>query len=283
MRPLIDGDILLHELGWSGGFKDKETKEVLLMEFDFVADLLDKKLTDICKEVNASESPLIFITNSEWIQEVSHRLIHEVPDYYPLFRHKFAVTKPYKGNRKNPKPFHFANIIVYLDTHYDLVISSDGYEADDELCIMQCSDINDTVICSRDKDLRICPGWHYSWECGNQPSVGPVFTDELGWLELNAKGKVFGYGKKFFYYQLLMGDGADNIPGLPGFGEKTAYKLLKDVGSVEECHKLVKEAYKSKMEDQAKEYFLEQANLLWMLQERGKFYGSKILATETSN
>lgn len=274
MKPLIDGDILLHELGWSGEFKDKETGEMTLMEFDFVSDLLDKKIANICADTYSDEPPLIFITNSEWIQEISKRLRHDVPKYKPIFRHKFAVTKPYKGNRKNPKPFHFNNIIVYLDANYDMVISSDGYEADDELCMAQYGR-EDTVICSRDKDLRICPGWHYTWECAGQRAVGPVFTDELGWLEITTHGKIIGYGKKFFYYQMLMGDNTDHIPGLPGTGTKGAYKLLVDIPTVAECHAAVKQAYIDKIgKETAKEYFLEQANLLWMIHEKGVFFES---------
>lgn len=275
MLPLIDADILLHELGWSGEFKDKGTGKYTLMDFDFVADLLDKKIVDICTEAEGTEPPILFITNSEWIQSISKRLVHDVPPYEPIFRYALAKTRPYKGNRKNPKPFHFNNIIVHLDANYDLRISSEGYEADDMMCMMQYANQDKTIICSRDKDLRICPGWHYSWECGGQRSVGPILTDELGWLELR-KGKVLGYGKKFFYYQMLVGDSADHIPGLQGWGQVKAYKTLEGLETVEDCHKTVEQAYIDIVgEEGAEEYFMEQANLLWMIHERGVYFGSK--------
>ena len=35
----------------------------------------------------------------------------------------------------------------------------------------------------------------------------------------------------------LMGDPSDNIPGVPGVGEKTALKLLKEYGSIENVYK----------------------------------------------
>ena len=35
----------------------------------------------------------------------------------------------------------------------------------------------------------------------------------------------------------LMGDASDNIPGVPGVGEKTAIKLLKEYGSIENLYK----------------------------------------------
>lgn len=141
---------------------------------------------------------------------------------------------------------------------YDFVLSQDGLEADDALALDQTED---TIICSRDKDLRIVPGWHYSWECGKQREIGPHNTDSIGSLYKDGD-KVIGYGMKFFYYQMLIGDGVDNIPGLHGVGPAKAFKILEPLVTVEEMEKAVKDMYKER--GATKEFFIEQARLLWM-------------------
>lgn len=275
MTPLIDGDILLHEMGWSGEFKDKETGDPILLDFDYVADLVEKKLQIICIETGATQPPIIFLSNNEWLNEQQNKrrkwLGEPTVECTPCFRYEKAKTKVYKGTRKNKKPFHFFNIASWLLHNYRCIISSGGLEADDEMCIYQRNH-EDTIICSRDKDLRICPGWHYSWECGTQPSHGPVETDAFGWLETRKNGETMGYGLSFFYYQMLIGDSADNIPGLPGCGPVRAKKILDGAKTEMDLFNKVKDAYKEKFGSKSKEYFLEQASLLWMIQERGKGY-----------
>lgn len=275
MTPLIDGDILLHEIGWSSEFKDKDTGEPILFDWDKTELLLTEKIKLIEMEVGATAPPVIFLSDSKEFRAIDNRLRkfrgEELIPFTKNFRYEVAKTKPYKGNRKNPKPFHFHNISSYLLHNYETIISSDGYEADDEIAIYQMSH-TDTIICSRDKDLRICPGHHYSWECGGQRSIGPEYTDRLGRLYKDDRDEVIGYGMKFFYFQMLAGDAADNIPGLPGKGKAFAFKLLEECKEEREMFELVQSAYKEKMGDQAKEYFREQADLLWIVQERGKRY-----------
>lgn len=260
VKPLIDGDILLHEIGWSGEFKDKETGEEILLDPEHVLDLLDKKIENICYEVGATEPPLIFLSDNEYIARREKR------PYVKGFRYEVAKTRPYKGNRINPKPYHFYNILAYIMGAYDYVVSSGGLEADDEICFEQYQneDKYDTIICSRDKDVRICPGWHYSWECGKQRAIGPTYTDSLGWLEKKEGGEILGYGLSFFYYQMLVGDTADYIPGLPGFGKAKAWELLHEVKDAIKMKEIVVESYKEVMGEKANEYYKEQANLLWM-------------------
>lgn len=276
MQPLLDGDILLHELGWSGEFKDKDTGEEILFTFDRVAELLDDKIKFICEDVGATKPPIIYISNSEWLVEQINkerkRLGEETKVFVPNFRYDYAKSTPYKGNRVNAKPFHFYNIIAYLRANYEVVISHDGLEADDMMCIEQVNRPNDTIICSRDKDLRICPGWHFSWECGKQKAIGPVETDRIGWLEKREDGSILGYGLKFFYFQMLVGDTSDTIPGLKGAGKAFAFKLLDPLKTEKELFNAVKQAYKDKMGEASKEYFLEQASLLWIRQQKDQGY-----------
>ena len=60
-----------------------------------------------------------------------------------------------------------------------------------------------------------------------------------------------------------MGDTADNNPGLPGVGEKTATKLLLEYGSVENAHAHVEDIKPNK----AKNAFLEHYDLAILSKE----------------
>lgn len=237
--------------------------------------MLDEKIRVICHECDADEPPTLFISSSDkavamWNRSASY-FDRPTLEHEPNFRYLVAKTKPYKGTRHNPKPFHFYNILAYMLSHYNVVMSAGGVEADDEVCIAQREAIDlgqETTICSRDKDLRICKGRHYSWECGKQGAIGPETTDSFGWLEKKSNGEVYGYGLLFFLFQMLTGDSADNIPGLPGVGAVAAWKMLNEVGTKKEAIKLVKNKYKEVLGDESKDYFLEQGSLLFMIQRR---------------
>lgn len=263
VKALIDSDILLHEVGWSGEFKDKETGELVLLPFSKVQEILDGKIEDILHQVGTEESPILFFSSSEDLCRLATQVDGVEREHIPNFRYDRAVSKPYKGTRKQPKPFHFLNIAAYLMSSYDFCISTNGLEADDELGIYQYSH-EDTIICSRDKDLRMIPGLHYSWECGKQREVGPYNTDELGILYKEGK-KVLGYGFKFFYYQMLVGDAVDNIPGLMGYGPVKAFNIIEPLKSEQALRQAVVKEYK--MTEQSKDYFDEQHDLLWIKRE----------------
>lgn len=293
MRPLIDSDILLYELGFSS--QQVIDGEVVPNSWEFVQDLLEKRIKLICDEVEATEPPLMFLTATPRINKLLNRerKRQDLPpkEYVENFRVEVAKEKVYKSGRKPDKPFHFYNLLSYILTNYETYVDETGLEADDAMVIHQHTrwkqGLYDTIICSRDKDVRQCPGWHYSWEVGNQASIGPLFVDDFGMLEhknageRDAKGKlkpakIFGTGQKFFYYQLMNGDSVDAIPGLKGKGPVFAYNLLKDASTVRECYELVAEKYVQAWGDHWKIKFREMANLLWMVRERDE-KGEKIL------
>jgi hypothetical protein len=160
MKPLIDADVLRYEIGAICEGDDGP------LHFDHVARTIDQKIQEICLSARGDEPPTLYLTGEG------------------NFREKIAVTKPYKGNRKGEKPYHFDNITTYMVGNYDTVIV-EGMEADDAMSIRQTRE-GDTVICTRDKDLRMVPGWHYGWECGAQREYELREVREPGWLPLRS-------------------------------------------------------------------------------------------------
>ena len=183
MTPLIDGDLICYEVGFSSQKKEvnPETgeEEVVPASWDFVQDLVDKRVALICDEVRATTPPKIYLTNTHYVNKLlnKRRKFTEEKEvvYVDNFRNEVAKEKAYKAGRKREKPFHFKNIVNYLLSHYNAIVNENGLEADDQICIEQYSaykngELN-TIICSRDKDLRQCPGWTFAWEMGNQASI----------------------------------------------------------------------------------------------------------------
>lgn len=247
MTPLIDGDILVYEVGSVAEYGWDE-----IPPFTVAESFLISRIDGICSAVGATEPPIIYLTGKD------------------NFRNDIAKRKPYKGNRKDVvKPYHYRNIIVYLKSVYGAIVV-EGMEADDAMCIEQTKrlEAKDTIICTRDKDLRQCPGWHYGWESGKQGEFYPRWVDELGELEKNEKGKVVGTGLKFFYTQILTGDTVDNIPGCPKIGPVKAYNALADLNTEAELYQTVLDFYLDAYDDETAEAEMyEQAQLVWMVRE----------------
>lgn len=249
MKPLIDGDILLYEIASTCQGID-ENGEVFVMSFDHVRERVDKVVAQICHQAGGDSSPTIYLTGKG------------------NFREQIAKRKGYKTGRPPEKPFHYHNIKGYLIHEYGAIVV-DGMEADDAMCIHQISSLaigEKTIICSRDKDLKQCLGYHFSWECGKQPSFGPFFVDGYGDLTLN-KGKLTGYGSKWFLAQCLMGDTTDTIPGIKGFGPVKTFKSLSETTSYTEGLAVVIDCYKEAYGDTWREEMLEQGRLVWMIRE----------------
>ena len=53
----------------------------------------------------------------------------------------------------------------------------------------------------------------------------------------------------------LMGDSSDNIPGIPGVGEKTATKIIAEFGSIENAHDHLEEIKPNKAKESLREHY----------------------------
>lgn len=248
MQPLLDADILTYELGFAA--QKVINGEIVPLPVEEVNALVDNKIKEICASVYATEHPILYLTGKS------------------NFRHDIAKQQEYKGGRKAQKPFHWKYIRSYMEAAWGAIVV-DGMEADDAICIEQTKRLHlkDTIICSRDKDLRQCPGFHYTWECGKQGQCGPEWVDELGYLKLKGPKKVIGTGLKFFYSQVLTGDSTDTYGGLPGCGPIRAFAILNECNSDEEMYNVVLEAFQFKYGEEAEERLLEQGRLAWMVRE----------------
>lgn len=240
--PLIDGDILRYEIGFAAetGWKaiSKEMNwENIIPPFRYVEKLLLSRLDYIKEMVGTTKTSIIYLTEGH------------------TFRYDLAKTKPYKGTRKDNKPWHYKNLSVYIRDVLGAEVVT-GIEADDAMSIRHTENYGSTIICSRDKDLRQVPGWFYSWELGKQPSFGPCLIDNPGTLEISDdKKKLIATGLVAFYGQVLTGDRVDNIPGLDKCGPVAALNLLKDEPDMLD---IVRQEYNDD------ELLLEQGRLCWM-------------------
>lgn len=182
------------------------------------------------------------------------------------FRTEIAKARQYKERASN-KPFHYHNIKAYIKGKYEYH-QQEPLEADDLLAIEQTKRGLETIICTRDKDLRAVPGWHYGWELGNQPQYGPKLVEGIGEIRLsNDRKSIKGEGLLFFYSQCLTGDSVDTVPGLPRFGPVKAFQLLTGCPDEFTAFSRVRKVYSDFYDELGDAALLEQGQLLWMVRE----------------
>jgi 5'-3' exonuclease len=141
---------------------------------------------------------------------------------------RYSIYPEYKAQRlKVPKPEFLQDVKDYLVDEYDAEVS-EGCEADDRLGVDQHIYIEqgiDSRIVSIDKDLDQIIGYHYNPKHKREYVISP--NDSI----------------RFFYYQLLVGDSADNIKGAKGIGPKKAESILQDCVTELEHYEAVKDYF----------------------------------------
>lgn len=149
----------------------------------------------------------------------------------------------YKAQREaTPEDIKRAIPIIkeLLEAYHIPVLQVDGYEADDvigTLAIRLGNDYSDSTDAKATEVFMLTPDKDYGQLVSDQvkifrPRHGGGY-ETMGPKEVCEK---YGIEKTSQVIDLLalMGDSADNFPGCPGVGEKTAVKLINEFGSVEQ-------------------------------------------------
>ena len=148
----------------------------------------------------------------------------------PTFRHK--MFDAYKAGRR-PMPEELA---LQLPVAKELlsalgfaVLELEGYEADDILGTL-------ATMCDReDHEAYLLTGDRDSLQLISD-HVHVLLATNNDTIDMSEEAFFAKYGVKstqFVDVKALMGDSSDNIPGVPGIGEKTALKLIAEYGSLD--------------------------------------------------
>ena len=168
----------------------------------------------------------------------------------PTFRHK--MYDQYKGTRKPmPQELHQqVPVMKELLTAMEIpLLELEGYEADDLLGTvakrMEREGLEVSVV-SGDRDLLQLASDHIKIRIPKTKRTGTEIED------YNTKDVLEKYQVtplQIIELKALMGDASDNIPGIPGVGEKTAAKIIGAYGSIENAYAHVDEIKPNKAKE----------------------------------
>ncbi len=285
MKALIDGDIVLYR----SAFAAERAEYQLHQEGkDSVTFPSKAELTAYCKTHGISDftaerkrivEPLenALGNTKEILEKILDVLETNTFDVFLTGTGNYRRLIPsYKANRDpSMKPYWTAEVIEYMKKYWKATVVN-GIEADDAIGIHHHygDDKHKTVIVSTDKDLDTLPGWHYNWVKQELYEVSP---DEAN---------------KNFWTQMLVGDNADNIRGVPGVGPKRAAAILGTSTSLYNTVELVENEYKKAFGEKWQREFDINYTLLnicldedevKLFTERAKEYGKDIQRQAETN
>lgn len=171
----------------------------------------------------------------------------------PTFRHK--AFDEYKAGRKK-MPSELAQQLPILKEVLDAFnihrVEIDGFEADDLIgtLVKFCEEKNlAPIVITGDRDALQLASNKTKILITKKGISSLESYDENGVLE-----RYEVTPKQFIDVKGLMGDKSDNIPGVPGIGEKTAIKLIKEFGSIENLLNNIDNVSSNKLRDKIAEY-----------------------------
>jgi DNA polymerase-1 len=171
----------------------------------------------------------------------------------PTFRHK--KFEQYKAQRpKAPEELksQIKRVHQLVDAFHIPIFEIDGFEADDVLGTLsqQAGDYGiETIIVTGDNDMLqlVTPV---------VKALAPkrTFDDTALYDEEAVKQKYGIKPEQITDFKALVGDVSDNIPGVPGIGEKTAARLIQQYGSLEEIYAHLEDVAPNRLQAALRQY-----------------------------
>ncbi|NLL72883.1 MAG: DNA polymerase I [Clostridiales bacterium] len=187
-------------------------------------------------------------------EEKPEYLVVAFDTHHPTFRHEMFTE--YKGTRKGMPDELREQVPVMKEVLKAMniaVIEKPGFEADDVLGTLATKAEKEgykVSLVSGDRDLLQLASDNIMIRIPKTKRTGTEIEDYLA-KDVLEKYKVSP--KQFIDLKGLMGDSSDNIPGVPGVGEKTAAKLIDQYKSMENLYEHIDELPKSKVNTSLKE------------------------------
>jgi DNA polymerase-1 len=163
-----------------------------------------------------------------WVHDAGSSFRHETYPEYKATRQKLDEQLQQAFDRSVER------IEALLDAFGVRLVQVEGYEADDvigTLAVRAADRGFDVVVVSGDKDFYQLIDEHITLL--NPGRGGPAAVDEQTVTLANAAERLGVPPAQTVDFLALVGDSADNIPGVRGVGQKTAQKLLAQYGSLE--------------------------------------------------
>jgi hypothetical protein len=162
------------------------------------------------------------------------------------FRKDIPLPSQYKNTRNDAgKPVNLDEAKDYLIKHHNAEVAEG--EADEVLVAYAYQGYRNKEVviqCSIDKDAYHGPGWLFNWDTMDAPEL----IEGFGNLYINESDTVKGRGRMFLYFQMAFGDPIDAYKPCEiakvKYGEKSAYKLLKDCATDKEAIEALAKQYK---------------------------------------
>jgi DNA polymerase I len=174
----------------------------------------------------------------------------------PTFRHE--IYSEYKGTRKGMPDELREQVPVIKEVLKSMgicTLEKSGYEADDILGTLGKRMEKEgfiVSIVSGDRDLLQLATEKIKIRIPKTKSTG---TEVENYNEKEVFEKYQVTPLQFIDLKALMGDASDNIPGIPGVGEKTAMKIISAYGSIETAYEHVEDIKPNKAKESLQNHY----------------------------